>query len=86
VSRLYGHSSASGANQQEGLVCPIKDFKTRLIKAGLMTESDSVEIKKSYEDEFYKMFKQVQKEEGPSADSIWENTFVNSENADWRSF
>lgn len=86
VSRLYGHSSASGANQQEGLACPIKDFKARLIKAGLITESESVEIKKSYEDEFYKMFKQVQKEEGPSADSIWENTFVNSENADWRSF
>jgi len=86
VSRLYGHSSASGANQQEGLTCPIKDFKARLIKAGLITESESVEIKKSYEDEFYKMFKQVQKEEAPSADSIWENTFVNSENADWRSF
>ena len=43
-------------------------------------------MQKSFEDEFYKIFKEVQKEEGPSADTIWDHTFVNNENADWRAF
>jgi 2-oxoisovalerate dehydrogenase E1 component alpha subunit len=86
VSRLFGHSSASGANPEKGVLCPIEDFRDRLIKAKWLTKRDATEMQKSFEDEFYKMFKEVQKEEGPSADTIWDHTFVNNENADWRAF
>lgn len=86
VSRLFGHSSASGANPEKGVLCPIESFKERLVKAKLITESEAADIRKSFEDEFYKIFKEVQKEEGPTADSIWDHTFVDNENADWRAF
>jgi len=86
VSRLFGHSSATGANPEKGVDCPIEMFKERLIKAKWMTEGDALEIQKTYEDEFYKIFREVQKEEGPSADTIWDHTFVDNENADWRNF
>ena len=86
VSRLFGHSSASGANLKKGVFCPIENFRDRLIKAKWLTDSESIDMKKSFEDEFYKIFKEVQKEKGPSTDSIWQNTFVNNENADWRAF
>ena len=86
VSRLFGHSSASGANFKKGVFCPIENFRDRLIKAKWLTDSEFIDMKKSFEDEFYKIFKEVQKEEGPSTDSIWQNTFVNNENADWRAF
>ena len=33
VSRLFGHSSASGANLEGGVFCPIENFRDRLIKA-----------------------------------------------------
>ena len=86
VSRLFGHSSASGANLEKGVLCPIEDFKERLIKAKWLKSNESEEMKKSFEDDFYKIFKEVQKEEGPSADTIWDHTFVDNENADWRAF
>ena len=86
VSRLFGHSSASGANPEKGVMCPIEDFKDRLIKAQWLTDSEALDMQKGFEDEFYKIFKEVQKEDGPSADTIWDNTFVNNENANWRAF
>lgn len=86
VSRLFGHSSASGANPEKNVDDPIELFKKRLIKAGYLKDIEATEIKKSYEDNFYKMFKEVQKEKGPDAKTIWDHTYYDNENADWRSF
>ena len=86
VSRLFGHSSASGANPEKNVDDPLELFKNRLIKASFLKEKEASEMKKSYDDEFYKMFKEVQKEKGPDAKTIWDHTFHNNENADWRNF
>lgn len=86
VSRLYGHSSASGANQEKNEVDPVKDFEKRVTKSGLLKESDVKAIWEKYEDEGIKALEQARTEPVPTADSIWDNTYVGSENADWRKF
>lgn len=86
VSRLYGHSSASGANPVTDEVDPVKDFEESLLKAGLLKSADAKKIWAGYEDEGIKAQEQVRGEPQPKAESVWENVFVNSENADWRKF
>lgn len=86
VSRLYGHSSASGANPVPNEIDPVKEFENRLLKAKLITEA---EVKKTWEDfeaEGVKAAEQARSEPVPTAESVWDHTYVGSENADWRNF
>ncbi len=86
VSRMYGHSSGTGANLIPDSVDPLKVFEKRLLKADLITEKKIKTITDEYEKEFMSLFRKIQKESGPSADSIWDHTYKNNENADWRNF
>ncbi|MFZ3231900.1 MAG: thiamine pyrophosphate-dependent dehydrogenase E1 component subunit alpha [Pseudobdellovibrio sp.] len=86
VSRLYGHSSASGANPIQNEIDPVKVFENRLLKAGLINATDVKAVWGKYEEEALKALEQVRTEPVPTADSIWDHTFVNNENADWRKF
>ncbi len=86
VSRLYGHSSASGANQIPNEVDPVKEFEKRLLKAGLITEKESQKIWDDFEAEGVRATEIARSEPVPTADSIWNHTFVGNENADWRKF
>lgn len=86
VSRLYGHSSASGANPVQNEVDPVKEFENRLLKAKIITDT---EVKKTWEDfeaEGVKAAEQARSEPVPTAESVWDHTYVGSENADWRNF
>ena len=86
VSRLYGHSSASGANPIQNEVDPVKEFENKLLKAKIILEA---EVKKTWEDfeaEGVKAAEQARSEPVPTADSVWDHTYVGSENADWRNF
>ncbi len=86
TSRLYGHSSASGANLVPGIEDPLKNFEERLLKANILKIVDIKALYDIYDNEFMVLFKKIQKEKGPSMNSIWDHTFVNNENADWRKF
>ncbi len=86
VSRLYGHSSASGANQVPNEVDPVKEFEQRMLKAGLITEKESQKIWDDFEAEGVRATEIARAEPVPTADSIWNHTFVGNENADWRKF
>lgn len=86
VSRLYGHSSASGANFITDEVDPVKEFEMKLIKAGHLKEAQAREIWNKYEAEGVAAAEIARNEPQPSADTIWDHTYVNSENADWRKF
>ncbi len=86
VSRLYGHSSASGANPVAGEADPVKLFEERLIKAGIISLVEAKKIWQDFEDEGVQALAQVRTEPVPQADSVWDHTYVNNENADWRKF
>lgn len=86
VSRLYGHSSASGANIDNQQADCLSLFEDRIKAAGLMTEKEIASLRKSYEDEAREAMETARKEAFPSPDSIWDHTYKNSENADWRNF
>ena len=86
VSRLYGHSSASGANPVQNELDPVKNFEERLLKAGLLKSADAQKIWRDYEAEGVQATEQARKEPAPTPESIWEHAYFNSENADWRKF
>jgi 2-oxoisovalerate dehydrogenase E1 component alpha subunit len=86
VSRLYGHSSASGANPVTGEEDGLKNFEDKLLKEGVLKESDVKKIWQSFEEEGIRAQEQVRSEPQPTPESVWENVYVNNENADWRRF
>ena len=86
TSRLYGHSSADGANRREGEIDPVEDFSKRMVDAGYITDAKIQTIRKDYEKEASDAQKQVRTEPDPEASSIWNHVWVDGENADWRNF
>jgi 2-oxoisovalerate dehydrogenase E1 component alpha subunit len=86
VSRLYGHSSASGANPVSHEEDPVKIFEERLLKSGHLKSQDVTRMWSEFEQEGVQAQEQVRSEPQPTGDSVWENIFVKSENADWRKF
>lgn len=86
VSRLYGHSSASGANPVSNEEDPVKIFEERLLKVGHLKAADAKSIWDEYEQEGIRAQDQVRSEPQPTGDSVWDHVYVNNENADWRKF
>ncbi len=86
VSRLYGHSSASGANPVQNEVDPVKIFEEKLLKAGHLKPAQVKKIWAQYEEEGVRAQEQARGEPQPTHASIWDQVFVNNENADWRKF
>lgn len=86
VSRLNGHSSATGANVIQGELDPVKIFEKKLVDQGVMTMAAIKELWTNFEEEGVRAMEQARGEPVPQADSIWDHVFVNNENADWRKF
>jgi len=86
VARLYGHSSASGANKIPGEADCIELFEKRLIDNGVLTSASAKKIWNSHFEEIKGFADDVRKEPAPEASTLWDHTFANSENADWRNF
>lgn len=86
VSRLYGHSSASGANLVAGEVDALKEFELKLLKAGYLKDSEAKNIWNEFEAEGVRATEQARQEPVPTAESVWDHVFVGNENADWRKF
>lgn len=86
VSRLYGHSSASGANPVQGEVDPVREFEARVLKAQLLTDSDVKKIWEDFEAEGVRAAEQARTEPVPTSESVWDHTYAKNENADWRNF
>lgn len=86
VSRLYGHSSASGANPVPNEIDPVKEFEKKLLKAKVISESDIKKTWEEFEAEGVKAAEQARGEPVPTSESVWDHTYVGNENADWRNF
>lgn len=86
VSRLYGHSSASGANPVANEVDPVKDFENRLLKAGILKTADIKELWEGFETEGVRAAEIARAEAVPIGSTIWDHSYVGNENSDWRKF
>ncbi|MBN8537577.1 MAG: thiamine pyrophosphate-dependent dehydrogenase E1 component subunit alpha [Deltaproteobacteria bacterium] len=86
VSRLYGHSSASGANFIANEIDCIKEFEKKLLDAGMISKKEISHIWKKYEEEGVAMAEEARSEAAPRAESIWDHVYANNENSDWRKF
>ena len=86
VSRLYGHSSASGANPVANEVDCLKEFEKKLIGQGYLSKDKAQSIWDKYEEEGIRAAEQARSEPVPTAESVWDHTYANNENADWRKF
>lgn len=86
VSRLYGHSSASGANRVEHEEDCVLLFQDKLLRAGVIKEAQCKAIWAQYENEVLQAVEIVRQEPSPNRDSIWNEVYAGGENADWRRF
>lgn len=86
VSRLYGHSSASGANPVQNEVDPVKEFEQNLLKAKIITDDEVKKTWADYEAEGIRATEQARSEAVPTPESVWDHTYAQNENADWRKF
>jgi 2-oxoisovalerate dehydrogenase E1 component alpha subunit len=76
VSRLHGHSSASGANRVNDEADCITGFERRLEERGLLTRQQMDELRAQYAAELLAAHKQVKEEPQPDPKSIFEHVFA----------
>lgn len=81
VSRLYGHSSASGANWVEGEVDCIQELEKRLKREKMLTEADGKKIRETYEKKALEGVKTVLQEPKPKPTDIFEHIFADRKDA-----
>ena len=85
VSRLYGHSSATGANLIPERDC-LKDFEDMLLGNDVLSSAHVKSLWQEYENEARQAQEKVRTEAAPQAESVWENVYADDENGDWRKF
>lgn len=86
VSRLYGHSSATGALHVPTEKDALADFETLLFKYSILKEAEVKKMRAKLESESLELQKQVRSEPVPTPESAWDHVYANNENADWRKF
>jgi 2-oxoisovalerate dehydrogenase E1 component alpha subunit len=75
VSRLYGHSSASGANFVPGEVDCIASFEELLEKKGILSRAAMDQVRERWTKEIGELARQVRDEPLPGPESIWRNVY-----------
>lgn len=75
VSRLYGHSSASGAMRQTHEADPLVLFEQQLLAQKLLTQEKIDATRARYEEEFRVLAEQVKQEPQPDPASIYDFTY-----------
>ena len=83
VSRLYGHSSASGANFVQGEQDSLLVFEDQLESAGILTRKQMTELREKYNAEMLEQSKQVKTEEMPSGDTIYDHIYYGQKGRYW---
>ena len=75
VSRLYGHSSASGANFVEDEPDCIPLFEERLEAAGILSRKAMDEVRERWTADIAAMARQAREEPLPAPEDIWKNIY-----------
>src|SRR2546427_127234 len=76
VSRLYGHSSASGANRTNDEADCIAGFERRLEERGLLTRQQMDELRAQFAAELLAAHKQIKEEPQPDPKSMYEHVLA----------
>jgi 2-oxoisovalerate dehydrogenase E1 component alpha subunit len=76
VSRLRGHSSASGANLVKGELDCLERFEATLEDRKLVTRAHIDELRARYTQELLDASKRVRSEPHPSPSSVWDHIFA----------
>jgi 2-oxoisovalerate dehydrogenase E1 component alpha subunit len=76
VSRLYGHSSASGANFAADEADCVAMFERKLEERRISTRAAMDEVRARYTQEFLEATKRVRDEPLPRAEEIWDHVFA----------
>jgi len=83
VSRLYGHSSATGANLVQGEEDCLTTFEAKLEKAGYLSRKEMEQLREQYNAEMLEMSKQVREEPMPDPSTIYDHTFAGQKGRYW---
>jgi 2-oxoisovalerate dehydrogenase E1 component alpha subunit len=75
VSRLYGHSSASGANFVSEEVDCLKVFEARLEAEKVLSREQMNQVRTRWSEEIAEAARQVRDEPPPDPESIWKNIY-----------
>jgi 2-oxoisovalerate dehydrogenase E1 component alpha subunit len=76
VSRLRGHSSASGANLVKGEIDCLEKFEQILEDRKLLTRADMDQLRETYTQELAEANKRVRGEPHPAPSSVWDYVFA----------
>lgn len=76
VSRLYGHSSASGANFVSDEVDCLTQFEEKLEARRILTRAEMDELRARYTQELLEATKRVRDEPVPTGADIWNHVFA----------
>ncbi len=76
VSRLRGHSSASGANLVKGEIDCVTEFENRLEERRLMTRAQIDQLRKQYTQELLEASQKVLEEPMPTPESAFDYVFA----------
>jgi 2-oxoisovalerate dehydrogenase E1 component alpha subunit len=75
VSRLYGHSSASGANFVDGEYDSLAGFEKQLADAGILSKKEMDELREKMTAEMLEQSKQVKQEAPPEGSTIYDHIY-----------
>ena len=76
VSRLRGHSSASGANLVKGEIDCLEKFEQVLEERKLLTRAHIDQLRETYTQELAEASKRVRSEPHPAPSSVWDHVFA----------
>jgi 2-oxoisovalerate dehydrogenase E1 component alpha subunit len=79
VSRLRGHSSASGANLVKSELDCLERFERVLEDRQLMTRAGIDELRERYTAELAEAHKRIRPEPHPSPSSVWDHVFADKD-------
>lgn len=83
VSRLYGHSSATGCNFITGEEDCLATFESKLISAGIMARDEMDQIRENYNSEMLALSQQVKQEPMPDPSSIYDYVYCGQKGRYW---
>ncbi len=76
VSRLRGHSSASGANLAKDEVDCLELFEKQLAERGILSPAEAKSLRDRYTQELLDASKTVREEPQPDGSTIWDHVFA----------